>query len=217
MSRILILAAATASLVAACASKSAPPPASPSALVARAADNDALFRYANETRSEQGCAAATPAFRVVANLGYGYEIALHQLAECLLELEGTAAERTLYREEAMSALSRAAYANVSRAQARLAQELAATPGAEKDALGWALVYADHGDRKAFGLPELSSVMLADLRVVLDDEAEAAAAEFARNFTPIRQAAFEPPSVAGARSSGGQTVRRAPPSGRRPRR
>lgn len=213
MTRMFVLALAAASL-SACASKPAPPPPGPSAIVARTADSDVLYRYAGELRREQGCAAATPAYRVVAAFGYGYEIALNDLADCLLSLEGTPAERALYREEAMTALRRASYANVARAQERLAKELAEQAGADAEALGWALVYNDHGSHRTFDMAKFSSAFLQGLAEAVGPEAAERAQAFADAFEPIRPAGFEPPqTVRGSaeRPSGG----RPPQGGQRP--
>ncbi len=215
MTRMFILALAAASL-SACASKPAPPPPGPSAIVARTADSDVLYRYAGELRREEGCAAATPAYRVVAAFGYGYEIALNDLADCLLALDGSDAERALYRVEAMSALRRASYANVAKAQERLAAELAKSPEGKAEALGWALIYNDHGSHKTFDMTTFSGAFLEDLVAAIGPDAARNAEAFAKSFTPIRPAGFEPPQTArgsAQRASGG----RPPQGGQRPRR
>jgi len=192
MARLSIALLLAASLAAACSSKPAPQPA-PSAVAIGAADSDALFNYARALRKTEGCAAAAPAYRVVAAYGRGYEIAAYELADCLFDVEASGAEAALLREEAMVSLEKAAWANVARAQSRLAAELANAPGRETEALGWALVYADHADHRTFGLPALPAGLEDAMRAALGPDGEAAAAAFAASYEPVSLAPFVPPS------------------------
>ncbi len=173
-----------------------------------------LTAFARRTRGEKGCAAAAPAFRVVAAMGDGNEAAQHELAECLLEIEGAnATETALFREEARFWLTRAAYAGNARAQRRLVLDMAAPASAlhdPKTALHWALVYEKNPTADLYGFKELPKTLIPGLKASLTSEAVAEAEAFAKGFAPLPLAKFEAPK---AQKPGGD---RRPP-GARPRR
>jgi TPR repeat protein len=175
-----------------------------------------LTAFARKLRAEKGCAAAAPAFRVVAAMGDGNEAAQHELGECLLEMQGaTPTETALFREEARFWLTRAAYAGNARAQRRLVLDMAAPANALHDpkaALQWALVYEKNPTADLYGYKELPKTLVPGLKASLSPEAIAEAEAFAAGFTPLALAKFEAPQ---AQKPAGE--RRRLPPGARPRR
>ncbi len=157
-----------------------------------------LTSFARRTREEKGCAAAAPAFRVVAAMGEGNDAAQHELAECLLEMQGaTPTETALFREEARFWLTRAAYAGNARAQRRLVLDMAAPANAMHDpkaALQWALVYEKNPTADLYGYKELPKTLVPGLRAALAPEAVAEAEAFAARFTPLALAKYEAPTA-----------------------
>lgn len=174
-----------------------------------------LTAFARRTRADKGCAAAAPAFRVVAAMGEGNDAAQHELAECLLEMQGASpTETALFRDEARFWLTRAAYAGNARAQRRLVLDMAAPANALHDpkaALQWALVYEKNPTADLYGFKELPKTLIPGLKTSLPPEAVAGADAFATSFVPIMLAKFEAPK---AQKPAGD---RRPPPGARPRR
>lgn len=187
-------------------------------------ENDAgrLIKFARETREKDGCAAAAPAFRVIAGMGEGQESAQHELAECLLTMTGANdAETALFRQEGEFWLTRAAYAGNARAQRKLAMEMASPASALHNAEGslkWALVYGKNPTADLYGYGPLPPTMVPGLKSALNETDIASAEQFAREFAPVPLAKFEGPKRNG---KGGRDSRRppdgfAPPEGRRRR-
>lgn len=181
-------------------------------------DAGRLTAFARRLRSEKGCAAAAPAFRVIAAMGEGNEAAQHELGECLLEIEGASATETaLFREEARFWLTRAAFAGNARAQRRLVLDMAAPANAlhdPKGALQWALVYEKNPTADLYGFKELPKTLIPGLRASLTPEAIAEAEAFASRFAPLALAKFEAPKTDRAKRPEGP---QRPPPGARPRR
>jgi len=199
--------------------KNSPP--SPSTGVSRP---ELLLSAARKIRSDKGCAAALPTFRVIASFGKGHEVAQSELGACLLEVaEGEGEESALFRDEGLLWLRRAAWGGEARAQWTLANILSGAPGAReagvgaapKEALGWALVYENNAAHKLYGLDPVDPNVVAHLHGALTPEASADAETFAAEFTPIAMATFTPPARQNAkrrgrsdgRPSGGQRRRR----------
>ncbi len=222
MKSIVIVAAAVVLSAEAFAQGEASPPPLPAE--APAAEEPAVHQdgagrltaFARKLRADKGCTEAAPAFRVVAAMGEGNEAAQHELAECLLEMQGaTPTEAALFREEARFWLTRAAYAGNARAQRRLVTDMAAPANAlhdPKGALQWALVYEKNPTADLYGFKELPKTLIPGLKASLSPEAVAEAEAFAANFTPLALAKFEAPQ---AQKPAGE--RRRPPPGARPRR
>ncbi|GAB4527515.1 MAG: hypothetical protein Kow00133_16440 [Amphiplicatus sp.] len=173
--------------LAACASRpamEAAPPRPPSDLEA-----GRILSHARAARAKDGCAEAAPAYRVVAAMGEGFEIAQSELGECLLAMTGaTPAETALFRDEAVFWLTRAAYAGEARAQRRLALHSGApdAPPADKaEALRWALVYERNAQAALYGLDPLPPDYVQSLRAALPAATAEAAERFAAEFSPIR--------------------------------
>jgi TPR repeat protein len=175
-----------------------------------------LTAFARKTREEKGCAAAAPAYRVIAGMGEGNEAAQHELGECLLDIDGASATETaLFRQEGEFWLTRAAYAGNARAQRRLVTEMAAPASALHDpkaALQWALVYAKNPTSDLYGYKALPPTLVPGLRASLTPEAIAEAESFAATFVPVALAKFEAPKREKAKGDP-----RRPPPGARPRR
>ncbi len=222
MKRPVIALAVAALAVSPALAQPAPPPGAPaeeSAAAEPAVHQDGAGRltaFARKVRADKGCAAAAPAFRVVAAMGDGNEAAQHELAECLLEIEGTnATETALFREEARFWLTRAAHAGNARAQRRLVLDMAAPANAMHDpktALQWALVYEKNPTADLYGYKDLPKTLVPGLRASLSPEAIAEAEAFAAGFAPLALTKFEAPQ---AQKPAGE--RRRPPPSARPRR
>lgn len=223
---VLALALATAAASPALAQPELPPGAPPVNLPERegpaeepAIHQDSAGRltaFARKTREEKGCAAAAPAFRVIAGMGEGNEAAQHELGECLLDIDGASATETaLFRQEGEFWLTRAAYAGNARAQRRLVTEMAAPASALHDpkaALQWALVYAKNPTSEIYGYKELPKTLVPGLKSSLPPEAVAEAESFATSFRPLYLQKFEAPKRDNAKEGP-----RRPPPGARPRR
>lgn len=222
MKSIVIIAAAAILSADALAQGEAPPPPLPAEApgveesVIHQDSAGRLTAFARKLRADKGCASAAPAFRVVAAMGDGNEAAQHELAECLLEMQGaTPTETALFREEARFWLTRAAYAGNARAQRRLVLDMAAPANALHDpkaALQWALVYEKNPTADLYGFKELPKTLVPGLRAVLTPEAAAEAEAFATSFAPLTLSKFEAPK---ARKPAEE--QRRPPPGARPRR
>lgn len=161
-------------------------------------ENDAgrLVMHARTLLEEKGCAAAAPAFRVIASMGEGQEAAQHELGECLLTLKGASdMETALFRQEGEFWLSRAAFAGNARAQRKLVMEMAspASPLHDpKGALQWALVYAKNPTAQLYGFGPLPPTLVPGLKASLGEDEIAAAESFAAKFAPVTLAKFEGP-------------------------
>lgn len=219
---------AAAALCLSVAEASDDPPAAPGAIetdaekVAAPSENDAgrLLAFARQRRDEKGCADAAPAFRVIAGMGEGQEAAQHELAECLLTLQGANdVETALFRQEGEFWLTRAAYAGNARAQRRLAMEMASPASAlhnNKGSLQWALVYAKNPTADLYGYGPLPPTMVPGLKSSLNEAEIADAEHFARDFTPVSLAKYEGPPRGDKKDAFGKG-RREPPPGERRRR
>lgn len=165
-----------------------------------------LLAEARRVKDRDGCAAAAPTYRVVAAMGAGQEAAQDELGECLLAEETTnATEKTLYKQEALFWLTRAAYAGNARAQRALAvyyapEVLGAAANAE--ALKWALVYQKNSDAALYGYHDLPTTLASGLKATLGPKASADAEAFAAHFTPTTLPAFTPPKLKRGKRSGG---------------
>lgn len=223
MKGLVVIAAAAVFAAPAVAQGEAPPPPADLPASTPAADEPPVHQdnagrltaFARKLRADKGCAAAAPAFRVIAAMGEGNEAAQHELGECLLEMEGAnAAETTLFREEARFWLTRAAYAGNARAQRRLVLDMAAPANALHDpkaALQWALVYDKNPTADLYGYKELPKTLVPGLKASLAPEAIAEAEAFATGFVPLALAKFEAPKAEKQKRPPG------PPPGARPRR
>lgn len=197
---IFVFMAASVFSLDALADKPPPPPVD----AAASSKNDApheeeagrLVRYARDLRAKNGCAAAAPAYRVVAGMGEGEEAAQHELGACLLEIEGASSTETaLFRQEGEFWLTRAAFAGNARAQRMLAMEMASPASAlhdVKSALQWALVYADNPTAKLYGFGPLPATLIPGLKSAMNDSDAVEAEKFAKEFAPIALAKFEGP-------------------------
>lgn len=155
-----------------------------------------VLAHARKVKDKDGCAAAAPAYRVVAAMGEGFEAAQQELGECLLDFNvATGVEAALLREEAVLLLKRAAFAGNARAQRRLAT-LYASPTAPEantgEALKWALAYEANPESKLYGFQSLPSTMIQGLKKAASAETLAAAESAARDFATIKQAAYTAP-------------------------
>lgn len=195
--------------------QSAPPP--DAAPPSRELDPARLLKFAREKRTSEGCAAAAPAYRVVAGMGEGQEAAQEELGECLLDIKTeNETERMLFRQEGAFWLARAAYAGNARAQRRLAIETAAPASSLHDpkaSLKWALVYGKNPDAKLYGFGPLPPTMEPGLRAALDEASIAEAEKFAAGFAPLHLQKFEPPAR-GEKRAGAERPKAPPPGGRR---
>lgn len=197
-------AAASASFALAQPERGGPPPSLPDESADAASVDDGplvppaarLLAEARRLKEKDGCAAAAPTYRVVAGMGAGEEAAQHELGECLLLVDGTdATETTLFRQEAVFWLTRAAYAGNARAQRALAVHNAPQsmgPAANEDALRWALVYGRNPDAAVYGYKEFPATFVPGLKAQLGPEKTRAAEDFAAAFRPRTLARFEPP-------------------------
>lgn len=183
-----------------------------------------LLSHARELQSEQGCARAIPAYRVVASFGEGYEVAQYELGACLLNTDGANSNDTaLFREEGVLWIKRAAWAGNARAQHRLAHLLSGADyehikglsPAPQQAMGWVLVYNANPARELYALPDVAAPVLTHLQSSLSEEEQKAAQSFAASFDEISLAAFTPPAQPNRRNASGQ--RRGPSDGQRPER
>jgi hypothetical protein len=183
---------------------------------ADAASPARLLALARQTREENGCAAAAPAYRVVAGMGAGYEAAQHELGACLLTMPGAnPIDDALLKQEGRFWLSRAAFAGNARAQRALAIDAAAPNSGAHDAkaaLQFALLYETNPEASLFGEGALPPTLVSGLKATLDPSVVAEAEAFARGFTPIAMTKFEPPKRARKQRRDGE----GPPQGAPPR-
>jgi hypothetical protein len=193
---VMMIAMTTMLMQGAAALSDAPLQEQAEAPAADAATLARLLAAARAQRAGKGCAAAVPQFRVVAAMGAGQEAAQHELAACLLLLDGAnATDARLLRQEAQFWLLRAAHAGNARAQRALAMDAAAPTSADHDpatALQWALVYEANPQAALYGEDRLPPTLVAGLRASLSPAEAAAASDFAAAFTPLAMARFEPP-------------------------
>lgn len=184
-------------------------------------ENDAgrVIMFAREKREEEGCAAAAPAFRVIAGMGEGQEAAQHELAECLLTMKGASdSETALFRREGEFWLMRAAYAGNARAQRKLAMEMASPASAlhdPKSALEWALIYGKNTTSDLYGYGPLPPTLIPGLKSSLSAADLAEAESFAKNFAPIILSKFEAPKRGEKKRALGDRPRAQPDGRRRP--
>lgn len=194
MKHLSAAAAVALVLCGAALAKKDEPPAPPRA--PSEAEASRILAFARDIRETKGCAQATPAFRVIAAMGEGFEAGQHELAECLLTLNGAnETETQLFRDEAFFWMKRAAYAGNARAQRSLSYLYgsgdSARPSTE-EALRWALVYQANGESDVYGFKELPATYIPGLKNTLsaDDIVEAEA--FAASFAAIRLTPYEGP-------------------------
>ncbi|MEL7491536.1 MAG: hypothetical protein AAGJ73_12525 [Pseudomonadota bacterium] len=170
---------------------------------------------ARKLKSEKGCAAAAPTYRVTAAMGEGFEVAQSELGFCLLRMTGdTDAETALFEQEGVFWLTRAAYAGEARAQRRLAEHAHAA-GDDEAALGWALAFAANSQTDLFSLSPLPGDFIAQASASLSDAQIEAAQQFADRLPAIKMAGYTPTQGSRERPQAGQ--RAAGQTGRRPRR
>ena len=158
-----------------------------------------VLANARAVKSEKGCAEATPAYRAVAALGEGFEIAQAELGACLLTLDGaTESESALLQREAMFWLERAAHAGQPSAQRTLAMTYGAADGPLADpaaALSWALVFSKNKKADLFAVAPLPPSLIEAQRGTLDADAIASAEAFAANFVELSMNGYKPPAPA----------------------
>ena len=176
--------------------------------------------FARELREKKGCAAAAPAFRVIAGMGEGQEAAQHELAECLLTLQGANdVETALFRQEGEFWLTRAAYAGNARAQRKLAMAMASPANPlhnPKGSLMWSLIYSKNPTADLYGYGPLPGTLVPGLKSSLNETDIAEAERFAAEFVPIMLAKFEGPKRDGKKGSPARPPEGARrPGGRRP--
>ncbi|MDZ7629219.1 MAG: hypothetical protein U5J99_12540 [Parvularculaceae bacterium] len=228
MKKISIAFAACMTMSAAALAQPEPPPGAPPLALPEGAEPQEpavhqdsagrLTAFARKVRAEKGCAAAAPAFRVIAGMGEGNEAAQHELGECLLDIEGAnATETALFRQEGVFWLTRAAYAGNARAQRRLVTEMAAPSSALHDpkaALQWALVYAKNPTSDLYGYKTLPPTLVPGLEKEIGPEKSAQARALAQAFAPVTLAKFEGPKrerqKSGERSPGAEPGTRCRP-------
>ena len=207
-------------LAAACASNG-PAPQSANAKVEGPPDRRAKARpapalaAARSIKSEKGCAAAAPTYRVTAAMGEGFEVAQSEFGMCLLQMTGgTDAETALFRQEGVFWLTRAAYAGEARAQRRLAEHARQT-GDHAAALSWALAFTDNSQTELFSFSPLAPDFIKSVSASLSASEIEAAHDFAKMLPSIKMAGYTPTSQRQAQSRArGQQPR---PQNRRPRR
>ncbi|MEM6415786.1 MAG: hypothetical protein AAF720_14140 [Pseudomonadota bacterium] len=162
---------------------------------ARIAAGGRVLAQARETLKKRGCDAAIPAYRVAAAMGEGFEAAQHELGDCLLSMQSDlATEKTLFREEGLFWLKRAAYAGNARAQRKLAVMLASPADAAHDpvaSLGWALTYENNPDADLYGFGPLPRTLVSGLKNDLTADERASAERFSKEFEPLKLSPFEP--------------------------
>ena len=147
---------------------------------------------ARKIEADKGCEKAAPAYRVIAALGEGFEIAQAELGECLLMMTGAnETEKALFQKEGIFWLERAAFAGEARAQRTLAKALGAkTDRADQiRALSWALVYENNADTALYGYKPLPVTFVSGLKSLMAAEELAEAEAFATDFSIIRMAQY----------------------------
>ena len=189
--------------ITACASGPKGRPDGPGGGAASVLQPSSLLAKARDTQALQGCAAAAPAYRIVASYGEGFEVAQYELGACLLEMNSDdAAETALLRQESLFWLSRAAWAGNPRAQGKLAEILSGAPlyqisavsADPEQAMMWAIVYTANGVRDTFGLKPLSAPVSNHLSATLTPVAMQNAQARADAFHKIELASFKPPQI-----------------------
>ena len=147
---------------------------------------------ARKIEADKGCKEAAPAYRAIAALGEGFEIAQAELGECLLMLNGDSEiEKILFQQEGIFWLERAAFAGEARAQRTLAKTLGAKTSRSDQvrALSWALVYENNADAALYGYKPLPVTFVSGLKSLLTKEELAEAEAFAADFSIIRMAQY----------------------------
>ncbi len=158
-----------------------------------------LLATARKIQTEKGCAKAIPTYRVISSFGDGHAVAQYELGACLLKIESVnVMEASLFREESILWLRRAAWAGNARAQLKLAQLLSGVDAhdgvldTKEEAMGWAILYDDNPARNLFDLPPISPLVISHLRATLTPDSMNRAAAFAKDFEKIKMASFIPP-------------------------
>ena|GEM_PF-1474810 len=202
----------SALLLSACASGGKPVETAQRGPAAGLDQSERLLSHARAIQAEKGCAEAVPTYRVIASFGEGYEVAQYELGACLIETAAAATvEATLFTEEGLLWLRRAAWAGNARAQWRLATILSGAPSAPADgvgaapieAMGWALVYENNATRALYGLAPVNPNIIAHLDESMPEGAKHDAAKFADDFAEVKMAVFTPPArPQNARRAGG---------------
>lgn len=182
-------------------------------------DAGRLIMYARKLREEKGCAEAAPTFRVIAGMGEGQEAAQHELGECLFEMTGAnETETSLFHQEGVFWLTRAAFAGNARAQRKLAMAMASPADPLHDAKGalkWALVYQKNPTADLYGYGPFPPTLIPGLKSSLSSADVLDAEKFAAEFNPLPLKKFEGPARNAKRGSSGRTPERGrPPRGRR---
>ncbi len=148
-----------------------------------------VLEKARTLRNKEGCLIAAPSFRAAAALGAGFEIAQSELGACLLKMQGKSEqETTLFQQEGLMWLERAAHAGDASAQRLLAMSYATSSNAyanPEKALSWALVFAKNGRADLFAMQPLPKTLIAGLKSDLPASAQAIAEEFSDNFKVIK--------------------------------
>ncbi len=165
--------------------------------------SERLLKEARKKKSNAGCEAAIPTYRVVASFGKGHDTAQFELGACLFETSADKgdAEASLLADEGAFWMRRAAWAGNARAQVALAGALSgadghAVAGLSPDLVegyGWALIYADNAAHKLYGLPDLHPIAADHFRVQMTPAMINNAENFAADFRPIEMAVFTPPA------------------------
>lgn len=144
-----------------------------------------MIDVARTLRRDQGCAEAVPVYRVIASYGQNFEVAQHELAECLLAAEGD----PLDRREALVWLERAAMAGHLASQYDLA-EISYQSGDFAEALGWGLVFNTRNENALVPRSNFSANFLTQSRNRLSADEVSQAEGFAAAFSPQYMAAFK---------------------------
>ncbi len=220
-----IVLAAFAALAAGCAS-SKPRDGSEPDPGASAGVNEPsqLLRRARDLQSKEGCAKAVPVYRIVSGYGEDYDVAQHELGACLLEMTGESdAETSLFRQEALFWLNRAAWAGNPRAQGKLAEILSGAPryavahveADPQQALVWSIIYSDNSVRDTYGLKATPPLVSDHLQSTLPEPQKEAAQVEAAGFRKIVMSGFEPMADESDQMGEGQQRNfRSPPTDRR---
>lgn len=169
---------------------------------------------------------ALPILRCVAKQGEGFEIAQYLAGYSALRLaespETPDILRAELRVEGFDRMIDAAEAGWPAAQAKLAEEFAATPGTEalEQAAYWAEIYRSNPRERAYGLDRLDDAVEADIETRLDADALDAARVRAAGFTvvPLQAQDIDPACAPYLRQSGagGDMTRGRGEGQRRPR-
>ena len=148
--------------------------------------------FARKIETDKGCEDATPAYRAIAALGEGFEVAQAELGECLLTMTGASeVETALFQQEGIFWLERASFAGEARAQRMLSEALGSRPEREHKlrALSWSLVYSNNADTGLYGYKPLHPSFISELKSGLTAEEIKQAEEFSADFSIIRMSQY----------------------------